>query len=258
MPPVASSDVREANRRIARARHVIACSRDDPFGGGLGLAEDIPRANGFVAGEQHEPLDADRARGLDHVLGAEDIRRDTLYGIGLDERHVLVRGRVKHDVRAISGDDVDGARRASNVGENWDGVRRAPFVPASRHQVDERAFCAVYEHEPRGPRLRQALGESRAEEASGARNQDSGALEVLSEFVGSQAVDQAAEERFRVRLVCDLGATKLLSERRVKRLAAPGPGPRQPVPGRSLKDQCGTAARAPALQPPRSPGTCLR
>ena len=80
---------------------------------------------------------------------------------------------------------------------------RAPFAPASRHQVDERAFCAVYEHEPRGPQLRQALGESRAEEASGARNQDSGALEVLSEFVGSQAVDQAAEERFRVRLVCD-------------------------------------------------------
>ena len=102
---------------------------------------------------------------------------------------MLVRGRVKHDMRAISGDDVDGARRASNVGENWDGVRRAPFAPASRHQVDERAFCAVHEDEPLGPGLRHTLGESRAEEASSARDQDSGALEVLSEFLGSQAVD---------------------------------------------------------------------
>ena len=90
-----------------------------------------------------------------------------------------------------------------------DGYGRVEPVRArQRHgEIDHRSFRTVGKHDGPGSQPCDALGEPRAEEARGACDQDSGALDVVGEFLGSNAVDEAAEERLRVQLVCDLGAT---------------------------------------------------
>ena len=77
-----------------------------------------------------------------------------------------------------------------------------------RHgEVDDPSFRTIGKHDRPGLQPCDALSEPRAEETRGACDQDSGALDVVGEFLGSNAVDEAAEERLRVQLVCDLEAT---------------------------------------------------
>jgi hypothetical protein len=127
--------------------------------------------------------------------------------MGLEEGDVLVPGRVEDNVRTVSRNELRGAGVVTDIGEHGDGCVE-PVRARQRHgEIDHPSFRIIGKHDGPGLQPCDALGEPRAEEARSARDQDSGALDVLCEFLGSDAVDEAAEERLRVRLVCDLEAT---------------------------------------------------
>jgi hypothetical protein len=114
---------------------------------------------------------------------------------------------VEHDVRAVSSDEVAGAGRATDVRKNGNSSVEAVLGPQCRSEVDYRSFRTVGQHQRPGVKPCDALSEPRAQEARGARDQDSGALDVLRVFLRPDVVDDAAEERFQVRFVSDFGAT---------------------------------------------------
>ena len=105
--------------------------------------------------------------------------------MGLEERYVLIRGRMEHDVRALPGEELGHAGRPANVSENGNAFRESLAVRQDRREVGERRFGAVDEDERRSIELFRAHGEPRAKESRGAGDQDGGALDVVRKVLGS-------------------------------------------------------------------------
>ena len=92
-----------ARCRTAPSRNALPCGRvreHDLLADPLRRAHHARRAHGLVGRDEDEPLDPDADRGVDDVAGADDVGGDRLARVVLEQRHVLVRGGVEHDVGA--------------------------------------------------------------------------------------------------------------------------------------------------------------
>jgi hypothetical protein len=185
-------DVPEANRRVARA----AGRRDDPLGDGFRLPEDARRLDRFVGREEHEPLHARRARRRDHVPRREDARRHALDRVRLEQRHLLVRGRVEDHVGPMPVDHVESPLRAPEIGEDRLDVHASVVIEESGRQLDERRLGVVDEHERAGAESRQPRSELRADRARGAAYEDRRAGDVVRELMVSDLNRRATQQCF--------------------------------------------------------------
>ena len=94
---VAEAHGSEVGLRLDEGRQL----QHDPLADPLGGAEHARRADGFVGRDQHELLHAVQRRALGDAQRPEHVVPHRLDGIGLEHGHMLVRGGVKHIVRAV-------------------------------------------------------------------------------------------------------------------------------------------------------------
>ena len=99
--------------------------------------------------------DSERTSGIDHVLRRQDVRRDALDRVCLDQGQLLVRSGVEHHVRPIPRHHVRRATGAPNIGEDRHGVREAVVVTQGSRKFDERYLRLVDKDELANPQLRQ-------------------------------------------------------------------------------------------------------
>ena len=171
---------RTTGRDLARERrddaaaapeHVAEPHRAEP--GALGrtgeddlLARPLRRAHHargphrLVGRDEHEPLDVDGDRGVDHVAGADDVRGDGLARVVLEQGHVLVRRGVEHDVGPVPAEHVEDHVAVADVGEH---LHRRRVEPS--RGVVEVGLVVVEQHEPCGLELRDLTGDLAADRA---------------------------------------------------------------------------------------------
>ena len=140
-------------------------------------------------------------------------------GILLEQRQVLERGGVEHDVRAALLEDLDHAVGVADVGEDRVGrVEQRPTVDRQLHLV-ERALVAV-EHDQLGGREAVELpAQLAADAAAGAGDEDASAGEVVGDRV-DVGVDLMAAEQVLLGEVADVADAD-----RARASRAPGGAP---------------------------------
>ena len=68
----------------------------------LGGAVEVDRVGGLVGRQRDDLLDVVRERGVDDVLGAEDVGLDAFDRVVFGRRHLLQRRGVNHEIDAAS------------------------------------------------------------------------------------------------------------------------------------------------------------
>ena len=124
--------------------------------------------------------------------------------VRLEDRHVLVRGGVEHDVGLVPLEDLAQPALVADVGEDRLGLVER------RHDLEEEAVVAVEQEQARRAVLRDLAGDLAADRAAGAGDEDDGAFEVVgdvarvdgrvlaAEEVGEVEVAQVVEQRLAV------------------------------------------------------------
>ena len=168
-------DVAEPDRRV-RGAVLAAGARDDQLSRCLGPPQDARGLDGLVRGEQYEALDAGAHRGGDDRRGAEHVRRHRLDRMLLEQRHVLVRGRVEDHVRPMPLEHVERARKAAHVGEHRHDLDSG--IAQVGGEVDERRFRLLDEDEPRRAGAGDSPAELRADRPRRPRDEHRRAVEV--------------------------------------------------------------------------------
>ena len=126
----AAEHVAEAHQHELRAAALQALA--DDLGEALGRAHHAGRIDRLVGRDQHELLDLRRHRGAREHPGAVRVVAHRLPGVGLlHQRHVLVRGGVEHDARALAREDVLDQRRVLDVADD----RRRPAAAGTRRRA---------------------------------------------------------------------------------------------------------------------------
>ena len=126
-------DVAEADRDEAR-RHVgiVAVGLDDPLAERLALPVDRARVERLVGRDEHEALGRELDGDLRHHLRAEHVVAHRLDRVRLHQRHVLVRGRVEDDLRAVPLEDLAHLRLVLDVADDRDRCRESSARPRAR------------------------------------------------------------------------------------------------------------------------------
>ena len=157
---------------------------------------------GLVGRDVHEASAAVLGRDAREGPRAEQVRVRGFDRVALEDRHVLVRGRVEHDVGPVALEDRRDARPVADVGEHRLGLGE---VVADRFV--EQALVAVEEQQPAGLEPGDLAGDLAADRPAGAGDEHRCALEVVgdlvrvdrrvlaAEEVGEVEVAQAAQER---------------------------------------------------------------
>ena len=111
-------------------------------------------------------------RRVDDVLGPEDVVGHGLLGILFHQRHVLVCGRVKHDVGLEPLEDAAGAVAIANVGDNrgQPGIREA--LAQAVHRLEDAVLTVPEQHQLRGPRVHDLAAQLGPDRAAGPCHQD--------------------------------------------------------------------------------------
>ena len=104
------------------------------FGKALGGAEHGDRLDRLVGRDHHHGGGAGGGRGVGDIDRAEDVGLDALAPVPFEQRHMLERGGVEHDVGLEVGDQAEDARRGR--------ARRRAGLRSWRSPAWSRAFPA--------------------------------------------------------------------------------------------------------------------
>ena len=132
---VAEADGAEVRAGAAGAQHELLPD-------GLGRAHHAARAHGLVGRDEDEALGAGHLRGVDEVLRAPDVGLHRLARVVLQQRDVLVRGGVEHDLRAVHGEHAVHQAALADVAEDLHGVA-VPRSPPCRAGGSRRGRAAA-------------------------------------------------------------------------------------------------------------------
>ena len=134
----------QAHRRAAVAARKIGVERlAVHFGKALGRAEHRHRLDRLVGRDHHHGGGAGRRCRVRDVHRAEHIGLDALAPVALEQRHVLERRRVEHDVRLEVGEDRHDALAVANIGDApVDLARSRPWRAAPRPRCAARPRSA--------------------------------------------------------------------------------------------------------------------
>ncbi len=144
---------------------------DEPLAERLGLSHHVPRVHRLVRGDEDEPLGSELDRDVRDDAGDERVVPDGLGGIRLDERDVLVRGRVKHDCGPVLLEDLPHLRAVARVRQYRSGRMEAPLVHELAFDLEQPLLPVVDEDEPGRPDPRDLAAELGADRSSRARDQ---------------------------------------------------------------------------------------
>ena len=120
------------------------------------LPEHARGLDGLVRGEEYEALHAGAQRRGDDGRRAEHVRRHGLDRVLLEQRHLLVRGRVEDDVGPMPLEHVERARQAAHVGEHGHDLDSRVVQVAG--ELDERRLRLLDEDEARRARREPRVG----------------------------------------------------------------------------------------------------
>ena len=134
----AAEHVAEPDAQVG-ARGLAGHVRGEPLGGALGVAEHADRVGGLVRGDVHERLDAAGRGRVQHRAGAPHVRLQRLGRVPLQQRQVLQRSGVEHDLRLELLEDLPDAARVADVGQHRPvGVQQRAPVQGQLHRVQRR------------------------------------------------------------------------------------------------------------------------
>ena len=141
--------VAEANGDEARADVLaVPVGLDDPLAERLRLSEQVLRVRGLVGRDEHEA----RRAVLDGDVGDHACRQRVvahgLERVRLQERDVLVRGRVEDDLRPVALEDLAHLRAVAAVAENRGDGREVTLADELALDVEERRLGLLDEHDP--------------------------------------------------------------------------------------------------------------
>ena len=136
-----------------------------------------------------------------------------LHGFGrvrLEDRNVLVRGGVEHDVGLVAFEDLAQPALVADVGEDRLGLVER------RHDLEEEAVVAVEQEQAGGAVLRDLAGDLAADRTAGAGDENDRAFEVVGDVarVGGRVL--AAEE------VGEVEVAEVVEQRLAARVGGPG------------------------------------
>src|SRR5204863_6597847 len=100
---------------------------------------------------QHEAARAVPNRDVRDPGPGERVVADSLEGVRLEQRDVLVRRRVENDARAIALEDLAHLRAVAAVAENGRDSGEVAVVEQFALDVEQGRLRLLDEHEPRGP-----------------------------------------------------------------------------------------------------------
>ena len=138
-----SQHVAESDHRERRARAALVETLQHELGETLGRAHDVRRQHGFVGRDQHERLHAGGDRGLGRMQRAEHVVVHALDHVVLDERHVLVGGRVIDGLDLVSLEHLAHAlvvMRRADQGDDLD-VQRVALSEIVQRLIDRVERC---------------------------------------------------------------------------------------------------------------------
>ena len=115
--PAAAEHVAEPHAQVAAVVAGIGLG-GDPLGDALGEPEHARGVSCLVGRDVDERVNAVLLGGGEHVLGAADVRLDGLHRRLLQQRQVLERGGVEHDLGLDFGEDFVEAVGVADVGED--------------------------------------------------------------------------------------------------------------------------------------------
>ena len=125
----------------------------------LGGAEHRDRLDRLVGRDHHHGGGAGGDRGVGHVDRAEHVGLDALVPVALEQRHVLERGGMKHDVRPELLDEAEDPVAVADVGDA--AVDLGVGVLASQAPPAPRAAPAPNSRSPAGARRRRSRADRR-------------------------------------------------------------------------------------------------
>ena len=171
--PAAPEDVAEAHRAV---RGILrrACEHDlfrDPFRRGHHTA----RRGRLVGGDAHQVGCAGAYTGVDDVRRPGDVRLDGFACVLFEDRHVLVRSRVEHQLWSHPGEQRVDGRRVANVAQ-CELSGRVDFL----QRVVQVGLVVIEEHQSRGGELGNLPGDLRTDPSPAASDEHALAGEQLS------------------------------------------------------------------------------
>ena len=164
-----------------------SCGRlREHLGDSLGGAHHAGRIDRLVGRDEHEPIDAELLDGSQEVRCAEDIGLHRLRGPLLEDRHVLVRSGVEHDLGLHLLEDAARDSPVANVAQNGIGLER-PMHATSQGVVQMRLVVVEGGHLD-VIELEALADDLRPDRATGAGDQDA----TTAEHVRRPARDRSA------------------------------------------------------------------
>ena len=111
----------------------------------LGASHDVRRVHSLVGRNHHHLLDIVLDAFVSDVPRSCDIHSHCLARILFHQRHMLVCGRMEHNLRAVLAEDVIKPRLLTHVSDHWDEVKvLEPFLKLEA-EVMHRSLAVVEE-----------------------------------------------------------------------------------------------------------------
>ena len=153
---------------------LVADGQHRELGDALARAHDRARVDGLVGGDVHEAA-AVVGRDLRQRPRAEHVRLHGFGRVRLEDRNVLVRGGVEHDVGLVALEHFAQPALVADVGEDRLGLVER------RHHLEQQAVVAVEQEQAGGAVLRDLAGDLAADRSTGAGHENDRALEVVGD-----------------------------------------------------------------------------
>ena len=144
----------------------VAPRLDDPLAQRLRLAHHGLRVDGLVRRDEDEALRAELDGDVGDRARDERVVAHRLERVRLHERHVLVRGGVEDDGRAVLLEDLAHLRRVARVGENGSRGVEVALVHELALDLEQARLAVVDEHEPGRAHARDLAAELGADRAA--------------------------------------------------------------------------------------------
>jgi Asp-tRNA(Asn)/Glu-tRNA(Gln) amidotransferase A subunit family amidase len=187
-----SDDIDEAQRSAAGA----AGGQHDQLGNALGRAHDAGRRSGLVGGDEEHVARGMTLRRFGEDPCAEGVGGDSRDGIALHERHMLMRGSVDDDLRAVLREERIEKSGVADAAED-SGAPRAVSAPGHLGiDFEQVLFADIEEDDFRSAGCGDDAHDFRANETAGSGNEDARTGEAgNADGVGGGG---ASEKRFPV------------------------------------------------------------
>ena len=165
-----------------------------PLGDPLGVAEHVARVGGLVGGDVDQAFHVVPQRGLQDLVGTDDVGLERLGRVHLEQRQVLERRGVEHHLRPVLVEHLVQALLVADVGDDQVAVvEHAAAVDGELHGVQP-GLVAVEHDQPGRVEPGQLAAQFRADRAAGPGDQHPPALQVAGDRLQVDADLAAAEQ----------------------------------------------------------------